>query len=140
MFPIYPPIIKGNTISNLILVDAYDYEKSGLKGSEFGFALEHNTRDVFLNVNSITWTDKECFKQSISTIVHEVTHNVLAKHIGEISSVQLDNLFDIKKYEDELKWKLFKLKPSKKIQKNSKKKVYPLKDDFWLSPTNCEKL
>ncbi len=145
-FQKYPPDVKGNTISNLILVDSYEFDKKRKGWYEemdcFGFTLPFNSRDIFLCIQGDHGTDNECHKAVIKTIIHESAHNILTKHIGDITSMQLDNLFYKKVLRKKLKKNLFDIiEPTAKKQKTLKnKKTYKgrkniksLDVDFWLS-------
>ncbi len=141
----YPPEIKGNTISNLILVDSYDYDKKRKEWYEdkncYGYTDPFNSRDIFLNVNRDDTRSNTIHKDYVNIIIHEVTHNILTKFIGEQASRELDNLFYKRVYRRKLKRLLFGIhEPTlreQKIVKNRKKyrgkRVYKnLDSDFWL--------
>ena len=138
----YPPEIKGNTVSNLILVDNYDYDKEKKEWCKdrdyFGYTEPFNSRDVFLNVNVKNGWSNKTHQVSINVIIHEVTHNVLTKYIGEKASRELDNLFYKKVYRKKLKKLLFGIieftlkEQKKKFRTKKGKKYIKLDDDFWL--------
>lgn len=139
-FAKYPTRIRGNTISNLILVDnqevLYGERNLSLDKNTMGFTLPFNSRDVYLNVNAKERGIDQTYRLFIKTIIHEVTHNILVKHIGERASNELDNLFYNERLCGKIKKNLFNIKESnrhsKKYRRNNPKKM-KLDDDFWLS-------
>ena len=92
-------MIKGHTISNLKLLNLTHYGKPN--DWVIGCTMPNNSRDVFLNVNYDFMGIPEDI-QYISTIIHEVTHNILVKYFGNRTSQKFDNLW----YDEELIKKL----------------------------------
>ena len=138
-FQTEPPTIKGNTISNLILVDnqstLYGEKNYSPDKDVIGFRNHLNTRDIFLNVNAKLKGDNRTYGQCNEVIIHETTHNILAKHFDQKTCEELDNLFYNDRLVEKIKKDLFGIGKSGKVPKKYRRKNYKkrkLDTDFWL--------
>jgi hypothetical protein len=115
-------MIKGHTVSNLILSNYMDKNKNPIREIA-GFAYPDNSRDVFININYKGKRPRTVWLY-VNTIIHETTHNTLLKYISREADIQLDNLFYRKKNVNRILKKCYNLKPDE-----TRKGMF---FDFWL--------